>query len=191
MMKVRTISQRTTPTLALAALFVLIATRQAAMAQSAAPVQIRIDSVLATDTNQGCDYRLSSLRRHLKHLFHFSTYRLVSHDDRRTRFGQTVAFTLPGGRILHVIARGMDGDMIDMQIVLFQGEEPLMATDFKLMNRGVLLVGGPRYDEGMLIVSIEAGLFPLPPVKNLPADKRAITPAQSEASPLPQTVPSH
>ncbi|HXN85075.1 MAG TPA: hypothetical protein VN867_03340, partial [Candidatus Binataceae bacterium] len=49
-----------------------------------------------------------------------------------------------------------EGDMIDMELVLFQGERPLMTTDLKLRNHGILIVGGPRYEQGMLIISIAA-----------------------------------
>ena len=70
--------------------------------------------------------------------------------------GKMIAFTLPGGKILHVQPRAVDGDMIAMEIVLFDGTRPMMTTDLKLRNHGVLIVGGPRYEEGMLIISIGA-----------------------------------
>ena len=76
------------------------------------PVEVKIDSVLAADTNQGCDKQLSTLRDRLRRMFHYSTYRLVSHEEGHTGFGKTVTFTLPGGRILHIEPAGMDGDMI-------------------------------------------------------------------------------
>ena len=70
--------------------------------------------------------------------------------------GGTLAFDLPGGRILHVEPSGIDGDMISMELVLFQGPRPVMTTDLKLRNHGVLILGGPRYEQGMLIVEIGA-----------------------------------
>lgn len=127
------------------------------------PVSVHIDSVLAADTNQGFDTRLEPMSRQLKLLFHYTTYRLVSHQERRTECGRMISFTLPGGRILHVEPRGIDGNMIEMEVILFQGERPLMTTDFHLMNHGMLLLGGPRYQQGMLIVSIGASAS-LPPV---------------------------
>ena len=67
-----------------------------------------------------------------------------------------IAFTLPGGKILHVQPRAIDGDMIAMEIVLFDGTRPMMTTDLKLKNNGTLIVGGPRYEQGMMIISIGA-----------------------------------
>jgi len=68
---------------------VLLATVVIAAAQTATgpvevnpgPVEVKIDSVLAADTNQGCDKQLSTLRDRLRRLFHFTTYLLMSHDE--------------------------------------------------------------------------------------------------------------
>ncbi|MHB8381839.1 MAG: hypothetical protein ACYDC3_05810 [Candidatus Binataceae bacterium] len=130
----------------------------AAFAQSAHPrtVMVRVNSVLAAETNEGVDPRLQSMGPRLQALFSYSTYRLVSDQAGQTQCGKMIAFQLPGGRILHVEPRAVDGDMIVMEIVLFQGPRPLMTTDLKLKNNGVLIVGGPRYEQGMLIISIGA-----------------------------------
>jgi hypothetical protein len=122
---------------------------------SKSQVDVKIDSVLAADTNQGCDKQLSWLKHRLIRLFHFSTYHLVQHRESHTGFGQTAIFELPGGRILHIEPMGMDGGMIRMEVMLFQGEEPMMTTDLKIMNHGIFMVGGPRYERGTLIISIE------------------------------------
>jgi hypothetical protein len=119
-------------------------------------VEVRVDSVVASDTHQGIDTELTPMGPRLRSLFSYTTYHLVSHATRQTAMGTTLAFDLPGGRILHVEPNGIDGDMIAMELVLFQGERPVMTTDLKLRNHGVLIVGGPRYEQGMLIISIGA-----------------------------------
>ncbi|MFZ1887535.1 MAG: hypothetical protein WAU33_05855 [Candidatus Binataceae bacterium] len=127
--------------------------------QSARPartVTVRVNSVLAAETNEGVDPRLQTMGPRLQALFSYSTYRLVSDQAGQTQCGKMIAFQLPGGRILHVQPRAVDGDMIAMEIVLFQGPRPLMTTDLKLKNNGILIVGGPRYEQGMLIISIGA-----------------------------------
>jgi len=119
-------------------------------------VTVYIDSVLAADTHQGTDPRLAPMEAKLHGLFGFSTYILVGHSQGQTDCGKMVAFTLPGGKILHVRPSAIDGDMIAMEIILFDGTRVLMTTDLKLKNNGTLMVGGPRYEQGMMIVSIGA-----------------------------------
>ncbi len=92
----------------------------------------------------------------LHSLFSYTTYHLVSHQEEQTPVGSQITFSLPGGRILHVQPEGVEGNMISMELILFQGERPVMTTDLKLRNHGVLLIGGPRYEQGMLIISIGA-----------------------------------
>jgi hypothetical protein len=138
-----------------AVLLLLVTVAAVAAQKSKSQVDVKIDSVLAADTNQGCDKELSWLKHRLKRLFNYSTYRLVRHDEAHTGFGQTAAFSLPGGLILHIEPLGVDGDMVRMEVMLFQGEEPMMTTDLKIMNHGIFMVGGPRYEAGTLIISIE------------------------------------
>jgi len=141
------------------ALFVVLTfvlgTQLRAWAQSHTEVvQLRVDSVLATDSGEGVDTRLADMGRRLRALFPYNSYRLVSHQQDQAQCGSMVAFTLPGGEILHIEPREVDGDMVALKVVLFQGPQPTMTTEFKLRNHGVLFVGGPRYRRGMLIISI-------------------------------------
>ncbi|HXM88154.1 MAG TPA: hypothetical protein VN916_01800 [Candidatus Acidoferrum sp.] len=119
-------------------------------------VYVYVDSVMAADTNEGTDPRLGGMDKRLRGLFGFSTYSLVGHNEGQTDCGKMIAFTLPGGKILHVQPRAIDADMIAMEIVLFDGTRPMMTTDLKLKNNGTLIVGGPRYEQGMMIISIGA-----------------------------------
>jgi len=118
-------------------------------------ITVRIDSVLAADTKEGTDQRLPDPIKHqLAGLFGYSTYRLVSHQEITTNWGHELDFMLPGGRVLRVAPQSFDGHMVAMVVLLFDGDRPVMSTDFKLENGGDLLLGGHRYANGMLIVTI-------------------------------------
>jgi hypothetical protein len=129
-------------------------------------VVIHIKSVLASDMDEPVDPQLKELQRKLTLLFNYKAYHLESHRDADAQCGKMVEFTLPGGHILHVQPRDIDGDMIDMEVVLFVGARPVLTTDFKLRNNAELLLGGQRYQQGMLIVVVGAsdagGAHPAP-----------------------------
>ncbi|MGH7865794.1 MAG: hypothetical protein ACREQB_12445 [Candidatus Binataceae bacterium] len=147
------------PTVGLVVAAALAVACGGALAQQAPSwVDLQINCVVATDTNEGVDVKLADMGERLRSLFSYTTYRLVSRQDGLTEFGTMVAFTLPGGRILNVQPRGVMNDMIAMQLVMFQGAEPIMTTELRLKNRGMLIVGGPRYEKGMLIISIAANM---------------------------------
>jgi hypothetical protein len=48
-----------------------------------------------------------------------------------------------------------------MHLLLFQGARPLMTTLVKLRNHGTLIVGGPIYQQGTLIIPIGADTPPI------------------------------
>jgi len=134
---------------------------QAAAAQAKALkrhriILLRVDEVIASDTGLGVDERLLPMGARLESLFSYTTYRLVSHQVGRTECGRTTAFSLPGGWIVQVEPSAVNDDMIAMELMLFQGARPMMTTDVKLRNHGVLIVGGPHYQQGMLIIPIGA-----------------------------------
>ena len=119
-------------------------------------ILLRVDEVVASDTGLGIDERLLPMGLRLESLFRYTTYRLISHQVGRTECGRTTAFTLPGGWIVQVEPSAVNDDMIAMELMLFQGARPMMTTDVKLRNHGVLIVGGPHYQQGMLIIPIGA-----------------------------------
>jgi hypothetical protein len=119
-------------------------------------ILLRVDEVIASDTGLGIDERLLPMGARLESLFRYTTYRLISHQIGRTECGRTTAFTLPGGWIVQVEPSAVNDDMIAMELMLFQGARPMMTTDVKLRNHGVLIVGGPHYQQGMLIIPIGA-----------------------------------
>src|SRR5260370_42579192 len=140
-------------------------------------VFVYIDTVMAADTKEGIDPRVVPMLPKLQGLFSFTTYSLVNSQEGDTECGKMIACTLPGGKILHVQPRAVDGDMIAMEIVLFDGTRPMMTTDLKLRNNGTLIVGGPRYERGMMIISIGAstgGTHPMQAQAGTPAQENTL-----------------
>ncbi len=176
--------ERRTPGLLLTIVAIwLLALPLQALAQAERPhsILIRVDSVLAANTGKGMDASLSSsvIGTRLKALFEYTTYRLVMHQQQQTVCGRMVSFEMPGGRILHIAPNSVIDNMISMELVLFEGTRPLMTTDLKLMNHAVLIVGGPRYHEGMLITMISTDAF----------DRRSPHGLPPEAIPPPPSPP--
>jgi hypothetical protein len=147
----------------LAAIVCGLAVRGVAAAQQPHPqvIVLQVYSVLAADTNEGVDPQLGAMGLRLRKtfkMFKYTTYQLVSVQDGRIEMGKMIEFTMPGGRILHIQPHSVDGNMIGMEVLLFQGEKPLLTTDLKLPDKGNLIVGGPPYEQGSLIITIGANM---------------------------------
>jgi len=123
-------------------------------------ITLRVYSVLAADTNQGVDPQLGTMGPQLRKMFNYTTYELVSEQNGSTEMGKMIEFTMPGGRVLHIEPQSVDRNMIAMEVLLFQGEKPMLTTALKLPNNGNLIVGGPHYEQGALIITIGANMAP-------------------------------
>ena len=119
-------------------------------------VEVRIDTVLASSAGKRFDPALAPLKRPFTQLFPYSSYRLVQGERRVMPWRREERFLLPGGRYLVITPRGMYGDQVSLGVMLIQGARPLVNTVLSLKDRGVFLVGGPRYGDGVLIIAIGA-----------------------------------
>jgi len=119
-------------------------------------VEVRIDTVLASNAGTNFDPALAELRQPFIALFPYSSYRLVQGEQRRLGWRREAEFLLPGGRYLVVIPRGYKDGRVLLNLMLIQGTRPLVNTALALKDNGVFLVAGPHYKEGVLIIAIGA-----------------------------------
>ena len=95
-------------------------------------VDVRVDSAFAADANSGA----------------------FSHTGARTQSGKMLVFNLPGGKTLHVMPRAIAGNMIAMQVVLFDGNQTAMTAEMKLESGDTFALSGEKYGEGTLLIRI-------------------------------------
>ena len=125
-------------------------------AGTAQNVDLIIGSVLATDAGQEFDSRLIAMKPQFESLFRYSSYRLMKEERRTIGWGEGASFDIPGGRYLVVAPQELRDSKVTMKIMLLEGGRPLVDTSVALRNHGVLLLGGPKQQEGVLIISIGA-----------------------------------
>lgn len=129
-------------------------------------VEVRIDTVLAGNSDKVFDPALRPLKQPFRALFPFSSYRLVQGERRLATWRREEQFMLPGQRYLVIVPRGVQGDRVALSLMLIQGSRPLVNTMLSLKDNGTFLVAGPRYDGGVLIFAITARTRR--PARNLP-----------------------
>ncbi len=120
-------------------------------------VELRVETVLATDSSKEFDTRLTDIRPQLNR-FRYSSYRLVQEERRRVDWGKQADFFLPGGRFLQVVPKEYSNQRIALQVMLMEGTTPtpLMNTLLSIRNHGMVFFGGPKHQEGTLIIRIGA-----------------------------------
>jgi len=141
----------------LPALAVVATALVAAAAAEAGGVAVSVGTVLATDGGQTeFDSRLVSVKPQFDSLFRYSSYRLMKQEKRALDWGQGASFDIPGGRYLVIAPKELRDSKVAMQVMLLEGGRPLVDTAVALRDHGVLLLGGPKHQEGVLIIVIGA-----------------------------------
>lgn len=137
-----------------ATVIAVLASGAAAVAQDR--VVLEIGTVLATNAGSHVDAQLASMQSQLERLFHYSSYQLVKQEVSDVRCGKPASFEIPGGRRLRVMPKTADGGRVALNVALLKQSHVLMNTDLTLGDRGLIMVGGPRYENGVLIIWIGA-----------------------------------
>lgn len=105
------------------------------------------------------DAKLVELRPRLRRLVGYRSFRVLREERRQCAWRSEHAFAIPGGGRLHVVPKGMRDQEVIMQVQLMEGMRPLVDTDVRLQNRGVLLFGvdqDGRAAGGALLIMLRA-----------------------------------
>ena len=140
-------------------LTVLLAlTLVAVAAEAAAPgsVTVEIGVVVASKKGSSVDPSLSTLRTKLQSMFNYSSYSLLDRMKRTLAVGEAGEFALPGGRSMRVTPSAAPENKVRLAVQIMEGGKNLLTTTLGLSRGGMVLVGGPPHQSGVLILLISA-----------------------------------
>lgn len=107
----------------------------------------------------GADPRLGHLIGELRKVFGYSRYELLASPSGSSQINQAWQTDLPGDRILRITPTAVRGSSIQAQVqVVAAGGRPLMSSLVRMESGRTVLVGGPPYGGGVLIIAISAGV---------------------------------
>jgi hypothetical protein len=125
-------------------------------AEAAITLQARI--IYAANQPGGVDPSLGAVAEELQRTFRYTMYRLVDAPRGSAELKQTWRVGLPGGRALEVVPTAIDRKQSTLAVrILGPDGQPLMNTTVRLRSGATVLLGGPRHDQGVLIIALSAG----------------------------------
>lgn len=139
-----------------AAFATAIAAGDAAPAAAGDRVQVQVGTVYATNAGRHFDQDLDAMRAQFERLFRYTSYRLVKRESRDVGWGDPVDVELPGGRFLRVMPKSAGGERVSLDVMLRKNQHVLMDTEFTVRPNGTVMVGGPKHEDGVLIIWIGA-----------------------------------
>ena len=102
------------------------------------------------------DPALASIRNQLQSMFNYSSYRMVDRLKRTLSVGETGDFGLPCDRSMRVTPVPAKGNKVRLAVQVMEGGRNLLTTTLGLSRGGMVIVGGPPYQKGVLILIISA-----------------------------------
>ena len=127
-----------------------------APAWAAGNINVAVQTVLASQGSEFIDPDLSDLAKELQSLFRYSSYRLLSKDLLSLNARDTGTVSLPGKRVLKITPTGVQGKRVELQLVILKKKKQIFETVIQLLNKGSIIVGGPKHKDGSLLFNISA-----------------------------------
>lgn len=119
-------------------------------------VQVKIETILASNQSGEFDSRLKALEKQLK-VLKYRSYRLLKEESQNVPAKGSATFEIPGGRSLIVSPQGYRNQRVALKVRWQEGEKPLVDTTITLPNKGNFIFGGgPPHEGGVLVLSISA-----------------------------------
>jgi hypothetical protein len=119
-------------------------------------VTVDVGSVYASNDGTSIDPALGTIREKLHSMFNYTSYRMLDRKRRSLSIGEAGEFTLPGQRTMRATPLPARGDKVRLSIQISDGPRNLLTTTLGLRRGGMVLVGGPSHQAGVLILLISA-----------------------------------
>ena len=100
------------------------------------------------------DPSLNKIISELKTVFKYTSYRLLKVQRLNLGFNERGRVTLPGKRTLVVIPSNMNGKRIRYQINIQKNRRSIFQTQVLLKNNSSITIGGPQFNNGVLLFNI-------------------------------------
>lgn len=111
--------------------------------------------ILASNSDRGFDPRLLDLKRDLLAL-NYMSFQLVDETGLSLQQGMTGKVNIPGTRVLELTPENFKEGKIEMKVRVVQGGSSLLKTRIRIENHGTVIIGGPPYASGFLVLAVTA-----------------------------------
>ena len=120
-----------------------------------AQVQVRIRAILASNAGHEIDPSLGDVHKELGSLFSFTSYRLVRDESLNLSLNQPAKIIGRTGKaFLEATLVGLHRNMAELRLRVVREGTEILNTQVRLFSGRTVLVGGPRYGEGVVIYAI-------------------------------------
>jgi hypothetical protein len=126
-------------------------------APMASKVSVEIMVVHASNKYDRTDAALAPVMKHLRFLqAQYSGFKLLSKESRPVAVGGEHTFSVVGGRRVKVNVVERNPSQVKVRIRMFNESGAMLDTTVSIHRNKSFMVGGPKYDDGVLILPLTA-----------------------------------
>jgi len=137
-------------------LLLLLAGGAGSRCLAADTVSVDVGTVYASNEGSSVDPALNHIRGKLQSMFNYSSYKMLDRKRRSLALGETGDYELPGRRTMHISPLPAKENKVRLSVNIREGGKNLLSTTIGLSRGGMVLVGGPTHEAGVLILIISA-----------------------------------
>jgi hypothetical protein len=104
------------------------------------------------------DPSLNRIIPELKSVFKYTSYKLIKDQRLNLGFNERGRVVLPGKRVLVVMPVNMEGKRIQYQINIQKNKQSVFQTRVLLKNNSSITIGGPQFNNGVLLFNISGSM---------------------------------
>ena len=140
----------------LCAIVVSVFITQADEARSGATIDLNVKTILASQKPGRDDPNLKRFTNGVKDVFGYSSYKLLSKYNLKLNQENSGRISLPGNRSMKITSKGISGERVTLQVEMFKNDKQIFQTVVRLLNDSEVTVGGPKHEDGNLLINIFA-----------------------------------
>jgi len=126
-----------------------------AQAAAAEAFDIEVRIILASNADKGIDSRLLDLTKDLQTL-NYMSFEQLDTVGLSLEKGKTGKVSLPGGRVMELTPEAFEKGKVNLQVKILEKGSSILTTRLRIANHGTVLLGGPSYNLGFLVLALTA-----------------------------------
>lgn len=136
--------------------FVSMLITQTGEVRAGTTIDLNIKTILASQKPGRDDPNLKRFTNRVKGVFSYSSYKLLSRDNLKLNQKSSGRISLPGNRSMKITSKGISGNRVTLQVEIFKNRKQIFQTVVHLLNDSEVTVGGPKHEDGNLLINIFA-----------------------------------
>lgn len=109
----------------------------------------------ATNQKEGYDERLAKLKKHLS-ILNFKGFFLLSTKEIKITPGKRMETEIVPSIIMDIELLEKETEKAKFKVILYKRGKNILETEFSIGRKGTMILGGPRYRGGVLLIPVTA-----------------------------------